>query len=50
MDAVVLGMLLFFQECPPKWLPFSQFVPKVYRQVKEYIYACLKFSDDLHLR
>ncbi|KAK2173949.1 hypothetical protein NP493_839g01090 [Ridgeia piscesae] len=37
------------QECPPKWLPFSQFVPKVYRQVKEYIYACLKFSDDLHL-
>ena len=34
----------------PKSFPFSQFVPKVYCQVKEYIYACLKFSEDLHLR
>ncbi|KAL0275355.1 UNVERIFIED_CONTAM: hypothetical protein PYX00_003224 [Menopon gallinae] len=33
----------------PKKLPFSYMVPNVYRQVKEYIYACLKFSEDLHL-
>ncbi|ELT98261.1 hypothetical protein CAPTEDRAFT_168993 [Capitella teleta] len=33
----------------PKNLPFSQFVPNVYSEVKEYIYACLKFSEDLHL-
>ncbi|XP_064631540.1 exocyst complex component 6B-like isoform X2 [Lineus longissimus] len=33
----------------PKTFPFSHFVPKVYNQVKEYIYACLKFTDDLHL-
>lgn len=34
----------------PKVLPFSSMVPKVYQQVKEFIYACLKFSEDLHLR
>lgn len=34
----------------PKILPFSSMVPKVYQQVKEFIYACLKFSEDLHLR
>ncbi|KAL4660945.1 exocyst complex component 6B isoform X2 [Arapaima gigas] len=33
----------------PKKLPFSAFVPKVYVQLKEFIYACLKFSEDLHL-
>ncbi|XP_034233966.1 exocyst complex component 6 isoform X2 [Thrips palmi] len=33
----------------PKVLPFSSMVPKVYQQVKEFIYACLKFSEDLHL-
>ncbi|XP_060593248.1 exocyst complex component 6B-like isoform X2 [Ruditapes philippinarum] len=33
----------------PKRFPFSQFVPNVYNQVKEYINACLKFSADLHL-
>uniref|UniRef100_A0A8C3AF39 Exocyst complex component n=1 Tax=Cyclopterus lumpus TaxID=8103 RepID=A0A8C3AF39_CYCLU len=33
----------------PKKLPFSQFVPKVYSQLKEFIYACLKYSEDLHL-
>ncbi|KAG7462087.1 hypothetical protein MATL_G00198870 [Megalops atlanticus] len=33
----------------PKKLPFSEFVPKVYTQLKEFIYACLKFSEDLHL-
>ncbi|XP_028820704.1 exocyst complex component 6B isoform X3 [Denticeps clupeoides] len=32
----------------PKKLPFSAFVPKVYCQIKEFIYACLKFSEDLH--
>ncbi|XP_019470577.1 exocyst complex component 6B-like [Meleagris gallopavo] len=34
----------------PKKFPFSEFVPKVYNQIKEFIYACLKFSEDLHLR
>ncbi|XP_023239955.1 exocyst complex component 6B-like isoform X3 [Centruroides sculpturatus] len=33
----------------PKKFPFSLFVPKVYGQVKEFIYTCLKFSEDLHL-
>ncbi|CAI9733086.1 exocyst complex component 6B-like isoform X1 [Octopus vulgaris] len=33
----------------PKQFPFSQFVPKIYHEVKEYINACLKFSSDLHL-
>ncbi|XP_061412482.1 LOW QUALITY PROTEIN: exocyst complex component 6B-like [Lethenteron reissneri] len=33
----------------PKKIPFSQFVPSIYTQVKEFIYACLKFSEDLHL-
>lgn len=33
----------------PKKLPFSMMVPKVYHQVKEFIYACLKFSEDLNL-
>uniref|UniRef100_A0A665VPU5 Exocyst complex component n=1 Tax=Echeneis naucrates TaxID=173247 RepID=A0A665VPU5_ECHNA len=32
-----------------KKLPFSEFVPKVYCQLKEFIYACLKYSEDLHL-
>ncbi|XP_043252659.1 exocyst complex component 6B isoform X1 [Colletes gigas] len=32
----------------PKKFPFSDMVPKVYQQVKEFIYACLKFSDDLN--
>ncbi|XP_053111070.1 exocyst complex component 6B isoform X2 [Hemicordylus capensis] len=33
----------------PKKFPFSEFVPRVYSQIKEFIYACLKFSEDLHL-
>ncbi|XP_030635719.1 exocyst complex component 6B isoform X2 [Chanos chanos] len=33
----------------PKKLPFSEFVPKFYSQLKEFIYACLKYSEDLHL-
>lgn len=33
----------------PKRIPFSQFVPRIFNQVKEYINACLKFSADLHL-
>ncbi|KAM8939853.1 exocyst complex component 6B isoform 3-T3 [Pelodytes ibericus] len=33
----------------PKKFPFSEFVPKVYNEIKEFIYACLKFSEDLHL-
>ncbi|KAJ8008530.1 hypothetical protein DPEC_G00105830 [Dallia pectoralis] len=33
----------------PKKLPFSEFVLKVYCQLKEFIYACLKYSEDLHL-
>lgn len=40
-----------FTQMPfPKKLPFSEFVPKVYSQLKEFIYACLKYSEDLHLR
>uniref|UniRef100_A0A4W3H0M1 Exocyst complex component 6B-like n=1 Tax=Callorhinchus milii TaxID=7868 RepID=A0A4W3H0M1_CALMI len=37
------------QEPFPKKFPFSEFVPRVYSQIKEFIYACLKFSEDLHL-
>ncbi|KAJ8674775.1 hypothetical protein QAD02_010561 [Eretmocerus hayati] len=33
----------------PKKFPFSAMVPQVYHQVKEFIYACLKFSEDLNL-
>ncbi|ESO97021.1 hypothetical protein LOTGIDRAFT_115306, partial [Lottia gigantea] len=33
----------------PRRFPYSQFVPSVFNQVKEYINACLKFSADLHL-
>lgn len=33
----------------PYHFPFSSMVPKVYQQVKEFIYACLKFSEDLNL-
>ncbi|XP_018403638.1 PREDICTED: exocyst complex component 6 [Cyphomyrmex costatus] len=32
----------------PKKFPFSDMVPKVYQQVKEFIYACLKFSENLN--
>lgn len=34
----------------PYSFPISSMVPKVYQQVKEFIYACLKFSEDLNLR
>lgn len=34
----------------PYNFPFSSMVPTVYQQVKEFIYACLKFSEDLNLR
>ncbi|KAF4799728.1 exocyst complex component 6B-like protein [Turdus rufiventris] len=33
----------------PKKFPFSEFVPRVYGQIQEFIHACLKFSEDLHL-
>ncbi|KAF6017669.1 EXOC6B [Bugula neritina] len=33
----------------PKRFPFSQMVPKVYGQCRQYIYACLKFCEGLHL-
>uniref|UniRef100_A0A4W5KHA2 Exocyst complex component 6 n=1 Tax=Hucho hucho TaxID=62062 RepID=A0A4W5KHA2_9TELE len=32
----------------PKKLPMSQSVPQIYVQVKEFIYASLKFSESLH--
>ncbi|XP_076005725.1 exocyst complex component 6 isoform X2 [Genypterus blacodes] len=32
----------------PKKLPMSQSVPQIYIQVKEFIYASLKFSESLH--
>ncbi|KAA8581160.1 hypothetical protein FQN60_002741, partial [Etheostoma spectabile] len=34
----------------PKKLPMSQSVPQIYTQVKELIYASLKFSESLHRR
>ncbi|XP_028133189.1 exocyst complex component 6 [Diabrotica virgifera virgifera] len=33
----------------PYSFPFSSMVPKIYREVKEFIYACVKFSEDLNL-
>ncbi|MGH0137762.1 UNVERIFIED_CONTAM: hypothetical protein FKN15_064589 [Acipenser sinensis] len=45
---VVFRKVLFSLPFPKKF-PFSEFVPKVYSQLKEFIYACLKFSEDLHL-
>lgn len=46
----LLSLILHLQQPFPKKFPFSEFVPKVYSQIKEFIYACLKFSEDLHLR
>uniref|UniRef100_UPI00358F2CF4 exocyst complex component 6B-like isoform X2 n=1 Tax=Myxine glutinosa TaxID=7769 RepID=UPI00358F2CF4 len=37
------------EESFPKKIPFSQFVPSIFAQVKEFTQACLKFSEDLHL-
>nr|XP_008113544.1 PREDICTED: exocyst complex component 6 isoform X1 [Anolis carolinensis] len=36
------------KQCFPKKLPMSQSVPQIYIQVKEFIYASLKFSESLH--
>ena len=33
----------------PKKFPFSSFVPKIYREVKQFILSCLRFSEDLNL-
>lgn len=33
----------------PKKFPFSQMVPEVYHQAKEFMYACMKFSEELTL-
>ncbi|XP_055677115.1 exocyst complex component 6 [Lutzomyia longipalpis] len=33
----------------PKKFPFSQMVPEVYHQAKEFMYACMKFSEELSL-
>ena len=33
----------------PKRFPFSQIVPEVYHQAKEFMYACMKFSEELTL-
>ncbi|KRT83336.1 hypothetical protein AMK59_3017 [Oryctes borbonicus] len=33
----------------PYTFSFSRMVPSVYKEVKEFIYACLKFSEDLNL-
>lgn len=33
----------------PKKFPFSQMVPDVYHQAKEFMYACMKFSEELTL-
>uniref|UniRef100_A0A8C4QNA3 Exocyst complex component n=1 Tax=Eptatretus burgeri TaxID=7764 RepID=A0A8C4QNA3_EPTBU len=37
------------EESFPKKIPFSQFVPSIFAQVKAFTQACLKFSEDLHL-
>lgn len=33
----------------PKNFPFSRMVPEVYHQAKEFMYACMKFAEDLTL-
>ncbi|TMW51398.1 hypothetical protein DOY81_003522 [Sarcophaga bullata] len=33
----------------PKKFPFSRMVPEVYHQAKEFMYACMKFAEDLTL-
>lgn len=33
----------------PKRFPFSKMVPEVYHQAKEFMYACMKFSEELTL-
>ncbi|XP_055377607.1 exocyst complex component 6 [Condylostylus longicornis] len=33
----------------PKTFPFSKMVPEVYHQAKEFMYACMKFSEELTL-
>ena len=33
----------------PKRFPFSSMVPRVYKQIQNYIQACLQFSQDLNL-
>ena len=33
----------------PKAFPFSPMVPEVYHQTKEFMYACMKFSEELTL-
>ncbi|KAG8134228.1 hypothetical protein E2320_007360, partial [Naja naja] len=38
-----------FHDAELEKFPFSELVPRVYNQIKEFIYACLKFSEDLHL-
>lgn len=43
-------MIFFSQQSFPKKLPMSQSVPQIYIQVKEFIYASLKFSESLHRR
>lgn len=51
---VLYEYLLYFFVCKqqdfPKKLPMSQSVPQIYTQVKEFIYASLKFSESLHRR
>lgn len=49
LESVPLQNEAIFAGPFPKKLPFSYMVPNVYHQVKEYICACLKFSEDLHL-
>lgn len=37
------------QELFPKRFPFSKMVPEVYQQAMEFMYACMKFSEELTL-
>lgn len=46
----VFFLRVWKQQGFPKKLPMSQSVPQIYSQVKEFIYASLKFSESLHRR
>ncbi|XP_076812579.1 exocyst complex component 6B-like isoform X6 [Clavelina lepadiformis] len=39
----------FDQAKYPRKLPFSKFVPRIYNEIKNFILACLKYCEDLHL-
>lgn len=50
LGCLCFPVCVFEQQDFPKKLPMSQSVPQIYTQVKEFIYASLKFSESLHRR